>query len=75
VARQEAVTMNYPQGWDCERTCTELERYLALTIEWDAALAVAEHLEACVACAEHAAVLRIRVVSTAPISGPAGGRL
>ncbi len=43
---------DYPAGWTCELTVLRLERYLLATLPLGDALAVAEHIEACVTCAE-----------------------
>ena len=53
--------MDYPPGWTCERTKLQLERYLKCTITLDESLAVAEHLEACIGCAERLLLFRVTV--------------
>jgi hypothetical protein len=42
----------YPRGWTCELVLVRLERYLIYTLPFSEALAVAEHVEACVPCAQ-----------------------
>jgi hypothetical protein len=42
----------YPAGWTCEVVVLRFERYLACTLAPGEALAVAEHLEACLVCAQ-----------------------
>jgi hypothetical protein len=44
--------MEYPPGWTCERTALRLEYYVIRTLPLVEALAVGEHLEACVSCAQ-----------------------
>jgi hypothetical protein len=51
--------MDYPAGWTCERTVLLLEQYLRSTIAWGESLAVAEHLEACVGCAQRLVIYRV----------------
>lgn len=53
----------YPPGWTCELIVLRLQRYVLTTLPLGEALAVAEHIEACVVCAQRLAVL-----------SPAGGR-
>lgn len=48
--------MEYPPGWTCEVIVLRLEHYVLATISLDGALAVAEHLEACEACAHRLAL-------------------
>ena len=43
----------YPAGWTCEDVVLRFERYLASTLPRGEALALAEHLEACVVCLQH----------------------
>jgi anti-sigma factor RsiW len=60
-------TMNltdYPAGWTCELVVVRLERYLVSALPHKETLAVAEHIEACVACAGRVAMLHL-VVTTA----------
>jgi Putative zinc-finger len=45
--------MEYPGGYTCEHTLLRLERYLLAELPLVEALAVAEHIEACVSCAQH----------------------
>jgi hypothetical protein len=42
----------YPAGWACEDVVLRFERYLASTLPLGEALALAEHLEACMVCAQ-----------------------
>jgi hypothetical protein len=44
--------MEYPAGWTCEVVVLRLEWYLVDTLPRAEALAVAEHLEACLECAQ-----------------------
>jgi hypothetical protein len=55
----------YPPGWTCELIVLRLERYLLATLPLGDALAVAEHIEACVICAQ-------RVMLLERARGPAG---
>ena len=50
--------MDYPPGWTCERTIVQFEVYLKTTMDLREALAVAEHVEACVECAERLILFR-----------------
>ena len=43
----------YPPGWTCEVVSLRYERYLASTLPWGEALAVAEHIEACLLCSQN----------------------
>jgi Putative zinc-finger len=52
-----AVT--YPPGWTCEKVTVRLERYLLSTLPPGEALALAEHLEACVWCCHSLVLLRL----------------
>ena len=42
----------YPPGWTCELVIIRIERYLSGALPLGEALALAEHLEACVVCAQ-----------------------
>jgi hypothetical protein len=42
----------YPPGWTCEVVILRLERYRLSTLPLGEALAIAEHLEACIVCAQ-----------------------
>ena len=42
----------YPVGWSCEVVLLRLERYRTSALPLGEALAVAEHLEACLVCAQ-----------------------
>jgi anti-sigma factor RsiW len=48
---------NYPAGWTCDLIVVRIERYLAGGLPRAEALAVAEHIEACVWCSERIAML------------------
>jgi anti-sigma factor RsiW len=57
-AQAETVLVTaYPAGWTCDLIVVRLERYLLGTLAWTEALAVAEHIEACMWCAERIATL------------------
>jgi hypothetical protein len=45
--------IEFPAGWTCDVIVLRFERYLASTLPLGEALAVAEHLEACILCAQH----------------------
>jgi hypothetical protein len=47
----------YPAGWTCEVVVLRFERYLASTLPLGEALALAEHLEACIVCAQRLALV------------------
>jgi hypothetical protein len=49
VAKSDLST-EYPAGWTCELVVLRLQRYRASTLPLGEALAVAEHLEACLVC-------------------------
>jgi anti-sigma factor RsiW len=51
--------MHYPAGWTCELVVVRLERYLVRTLPRGEALAVAEHIEACVICAQRVALISV----------------
>ena len=55
--------MEYPPGWTCEVTVVRIERYVMHTLPRPDALAVAEHIEACAACAQLVALLRMKTVA------------
>jgi hypothetical protein len=48
--------MEYPQGWTCEVVVFRLESYVRYTLPQGDALALAEHLEACLSCVQLLAV-------------------
>jgi len=50
--------VEYPSGWTCEVTVVRLERYVVESLPRQEMLAVGEHLEACVECAQALALLR-----------------
>jgi anti-sigma factor RsiW len=49
--------VEYPMGWTCGRVTLKLEFYLVGSLPHAEALAVAEHIEACVSCAQRLALL------------------
>jgi hypothetical protein len=49
--------VEYPRGWTCELVLVRLESYVLSTLPWAESLAVAEHIEACVPCAQHLVLL------------------
>jgi hypothetical protein len=53
--------MEYPPGWTCEVVVVRIERYVMRTLPRQEALAVAEHIEACAACAQLVALLRMKI--------------
>lgn len=42
----------FPSGWTCEVTVLRFERYILATLPLGESLAIAEHIEACVSCAQ-----------------------
>jgi len=44
--------VEYPSGWTCEVTAVRLERYVVESLPRREMLAVGEHLEACLECAQ-----------------------
>jgi len=42
----------FPSGCTCEFTIVRFERYLLATLPWGESLLIAEHIEACVTCAQ-----------------------
>jgi len=65
--------MDYPPGWTCEVVVVRLERYVVHTLPRAEALAIAEHIEACAACAQLVALLSAAVTASRA-RGRAGGR-
>ena len=53
--------MEYPSGWTCEVTVVRLERCVVESLPRREMLAVGEHLEACVECAQAFALLRVGI--------------
>jgi hypothetical protein len=51
--------MEYPAGWTCAVTVARLERYVVEALPRREMLAIAQHLEACVECAQALALLRV----------------
>jgi Putative zinc-finger len=47
------MSTEFPPGWPCEVVILRLERYLLATLPLGESLKIAEHLEACVICAQH----------------------
>ena len=58
--------MEYPLGWSCELILVRLERYLADTLPYEEALALAEHVEACEACAHRLVLVACNRRSVVP---------
>jgi hypothetical protein len=50
--------VEYPSGWTCEVTVVRLERYVVESLPRREMLAVGEHLEACLECAQALELLR-----------------
>jgi hypothetical protein len=50
--------VEYPLSWTCELIALRFEAYLLGTLPRGEALAVAEHVEACIGCAQHLALSR-----------------
>jgi anti-sigma factor RsiW len=50
--------VEYPSGWTCAVTVVCLERYVVGSLPRREMLAVGEHLEACVECAQALTLLR-----------------
>ena len=50
----------FPSGWTCEITILRFERYLLATLTLPESLAVAEHIEACVSCAQRLVLVEPR---------------
>jgi len=65
---------DYPAGWTCEVVVVRLERFVLGELPRGDALALAEHFEACAACAELLALLRLTGIGArgAPITRAAG---
>jgi hypothetical protein len=42
----------FPSGCTCEFTLLRIDRYLMTTLPWGESLVLAEHIEACVPCAQ-----------------------
>ena len=53
------TSVEYPPGWTCERVTVRLERYLLATLPQGEALVIADHIEACVGCAQALVLLRL----------------
>ena len=54
--------MEFPSGWTCERTTRQFDLYLEATITLSDSLSIAEHLEACVECAQRLVLFRATLV-------------
>jgi hypothetical protein len=52
------LTMEYPSGCNCQFTILRFERYLLATLPLGESLLVAEHIEACVTCAQRLVLLQ-----------------
>jgi anti-sigma factor RsiW len=52
------MSTEYPAGWTCELVVVRFERYLLGTLPRGEALAVAEHLEACLVCAQRLVLIQ-----------------
>ena len=59
--------MEYPPGYTCVLVLSRLELYLRRTLSRADALMIAEHLEACLPCAQRLALL------APPAEGPPTG--
>jgi hypothetical protein len=59
----------YPSGCTCEFTILRFERYVLATLPWGETLAIAEHIEACVTCAQ-----RLVLFQASPERPAHGGR-
>jgi hypothetical protein len=57
-------TTDYPVGWTCELIIVRIERYLVDGLPRVEALAVAEHIEACIWCGERVAMARLLLGET-----------
>jgi putative zinc finger protein len=53
------TSVEYPPGWTCRQVAIRLERYLLGTLPSGDALAVADHIEACVWCGQALVLLRL----------------
>lgn len=51
--------VEYPPGWSCAQVTIRLERYLVGTLPHGEALGVADHIEACVECAQALVLFRL----------------
>jgi anti-sigma factor RsiW len=51
------MNTEYPPGWTCEVVVLRFQRYLLGTLARGDALAVAEHLEACLVCATRLVII------------------
>ena len=54
--------MDYPAGWTCERIVLQLEVYLRSVTSPGESWAIAEHVEACVECAQRLVLFRATLV-------------
>jgi hypothetical protein len=45
--------IEFPSGCTCEFTIVRIERYLLASLPLGESLVIAEHIEACVTCAQH----------------------
>jgi hypothetical protein len=53
------TSTEYPAGWTCGQVTVRFERYLLGTLSLAEALAVADHIEACVRCGQALVLLRL----------------
>jgi hypothetical protein len=53
------TSVEYPPGWSCERVTIRLEHYLLGSLPRGEALLIADHIEACVWCAQALVLLRL----------------
>ena len=51
----------YPAGWTCERTILHFQAYLLKTLSLRDSLATAEHLEACMMCAQQLGFYQVTI--------------
>jgi hypothetical protein len=53
------TSAEYPAGWTCAQVTVRFERYLLGTLPLAEALALADHIEACVWCGQALVLLRL----------------
>ena len=53
------TSVEYPPGWPCEQVTIRFERYLLGVLPRGEALLIADHIEACVWCAQALVLLRL----------------
>ena len=54
------LMMEFPSGCTCEFTVLRFERYLLATLPLRESLLIAEHIEACVTCAQALVLFQAR---------------